>query len=156
MCDPARGPAVATRQGACGFGTEARAKTKKSVRHGGRPFFLGTPSLLPHAFRTKARSPFLITATCVAAARSLVNYRVAAERGLGCTFPPARGNSRTPQLSENGFLGGHAVSGGLPGCTLLLMEQTIYMKWEKVSFFTVETANFYCSLVRWTLRYGAY
>ena len=155
MCDPARGPAVATRQGACGFGTEARARTKNLcdtvVAH-----FLQVPTSVPHAFRTKARSPFLITATCVVAAKSLVNYRVAAERGLGCTFPPARGNSRTPQLSENGFLGGHAVSGGLPGCTLLLMEQTIYMKWEKVSFFTVETANFYCSLVRWTLRYGAY
>jgi hypothetical protein len=49
-------------------------------------------------------------------------------------------------------VGGYAVSDGLPGYTLFLMEQTIYMEREQESPFTVETANLYRRLLRWTLR----
>ncbi len=154
------GPVAATRQGACGFGSEARARTKKSVRHGGRRFFLGTPRFVPHAFRTKARSPCLIATPCVVGVRRLVNCRVAPEgeadsRGVAHHGPARKGMSRTLQLGENGGLNRLTVSGKLPGYTLFLMEQTIYMGRGQMSFFVDETANLHCSVVRWTLRYTA-
>lgn len=48
--------------------------------------------------------------------------------------------------------GGHALCDELPGFTLFLIEQTMYMKWEQVSFFMGETTNLHCSVVRGTLR----
>jgi len=56
------------------------------------------------------------------------------------------------QLGEKFFSGQLAPCDGLPGFALFLMEQTMYIKCEQVSFFVGETINLHCSVVLWTLR----
>lgn len=53
---------------------------------------------------------------------------------VSCAGSLEKGISKTLQLGENSLLGGYAVSGGLPGFTLFLMEQPIYMEWEQLQF----------------------
>lgn len=56
-------------------------------------------------------------------------------RGKGsCVGWLEKGMFRTLQLGENSFSGWHAVSGGLRGFTLFLMEQTVFMECEQMSF----------------------
>ena len=59
------------------------------------------------------------------------------------------------QLGRDCVSVGPAPCDGLPGFALFLLEQTMFMKWEQVSFFVDETINFHCGVVRWTLRYGS-
>ena len=60
-----RGPVAATRQGACGFGVETLAFTKNACDAVVAAFFEVYPDRYRDAFHTKARSPYLITTTCV-------------------------------------------------------------------------------------------
>ena len=56
------------------------------------------------------------------------------------------------QLCQNCFSGGSNLYDGLPGFALFLVEQAIYTKWGRLSFFMSETANLHCYGLWWTLR----